>query len=118
MFCIEMQFATPLMDLTGDESGGVQTVGDTSIGKSSLLAGADSVWGLGMESWHSTRNGLDLLAASRNGMPLLLPPCVRRVVACLGPRNEGARVTRRGSIRTSIQGSHRRTVVAAGECGD
>lgn len=72
MFCIEMQFATPLMDLTGGESGGVQAVGTTSIGKSSLLAGADSVWGLGMESWHSTRNGLDLLAASRNGMPLLL----------------------------------------------
>lgn len=72
MFCIEMQFATPLMDLTGDESGGVQAVGGTSIGKSSMLVGADSVWGLGAESWHSTRNGLDLLAASRNGMPLLL----------------------------------------------
>jgi hypothetical protein len=72
MFCIEVQFAAPLMVLTGDESGGVQAVGDSSIGKSSLLAGADSVWGLGVESWHSTRNGLDLLAASHNDMPLLL----------------------------------------------
>jgi transposase len=45
-------------------------------------------------------------------------PCVRRVVACLGPRNEGARVSGRGSIRTSIQGPHRRAAVAAGERGD
>ena len=29
-------------------------------------------------------------------------PCVREVVACLGPRNEGAQVTGRGSIRTGI----------------
>jgi len=29
------------------------------------------------------------------------PPCVRRVVACLGPRNEGARVTESGTIRSA-----------------
>ena len=72
MFCVAAQFAPPLMALTGDESGGFQLVGGSSIGKSSLLVGAASVWGLEVESWHSTRNGLDLLAASRNDMPLLL----------------------------------------------
>ena len=30
-----------------------------------------------------------------------IPPCVRRVVACLGPRNEGARVSENGSIRSA-----------------
>src|SRR5215217_1472997 len=48
----------------------------------------------------------------------LIAPCVRRVVACLGPGNEGARVSGRGTIRTSIQGPHRRAAVAARERGD
>ena len=44
-----------------------------------------------------------------------VPPCVTGVVARLGPRNEGARGIESGTIRTSIQGSHRRTAAAAGE---
>jgi hypothetical protein len=45
-------------------------------------------------------------------------PCVTAVVARLGPRNEGARVIEIGTIRTSIQGAHRRAAAAAGERGD
>ena len=45
----------------------------------------------------------------------LVPPCVTGVVARLGLRNEGARGIESGTIRTSIQGSHRRTAAAAGE---
>ena len=48
---------------------------------------------------------------------LLAAPCVRRVVARLGPRNEGARVSENGSIWASVQGPHRRAAAAAGERG-
>src|SRR5215212_4209091 len=41
-----------------------------------------------------------------------VPPRVRRVVACLGPRNEGVRVSGRGTIRTSIGQAFRDRIVA------
>ena len=44
-------------------------------------------------------------------------PRVREVVVCLDTRNEGARITESGSIRTSIQGPHCGAAAAAGECG-
>ena len=65
-------------------------------------AGDELVWA---QHCHLLRRALDLA------------PRVRRVVACLRPRNEGARVTESGTIRTSIQGPHRRAAAAAGERG-
>ena len=63
------------------------------------------------------------LTAAKPGITLaeireaLMAPCVRRVVACLGSRNEGAWTSSSGSIWTNIQGSHRRAAAAAGERG-
>jgi hypothetical protein len=56
----------------------------------------------------------DLLAAIRAD---LTPPRVRPVVACLGLRNEGARVIESGAVRRSIQGPHRGAATATGERG-
>jgi hypothetical protein len=44
-------------------------------------------------------------------------PRVRPVVACLGLRNEGARVIESGAVRRSIQGPHRGAATATGERG-
>lgn len=51
---------------------GVHFVGPTSVGKSTALAVASSVWGSGsaaqgfMRTWKSTQNGLEAIAAERN----------------------------------------------------
>lgn len=51
---------------------GIHFVGPTSVGKSTALAVASSVWGSGsaaqgfMRTWKSTQNGLEAIAAERN----------------------------------------------------
>ncbi|MBV8772630.1 MAG: DUF927 domain-containing protein, partial [Deltaproteobacteria bacterium] len=61
-------FAAPLLYHTGDESGGLHFVGLSSIGKSTTLRTAGSVWGGSraqhgyLRSWRSTANGLEGIA--------------------------------------------------------
>jgi hypothetical protein len=62
-------FAGPLLHLTGQEGGGINLVGQSSIGKSTLLQAAASVWGRGaspgyVRAWRATANGLEGVAAS------------------------------------------------------
>ena len=68
-FSISIAFAAPMLDLTGDESGGVHWCGGSSIGKSTALVVAGSVWGGGagrgyLKSWKATDNGLEAVAAA------------------------------------------------------
>jgi uncharacterized protein (DUF927 family) len=68
-FSVYCSFAAPLLGLTGDESGGFHHYGASSIGKTTMLRVAGSVWGGGGENgwlrtWRATANGLESVAAA------------------------------------------------------
>jgi len=68
MFSVSAAFVPPLIHLTDAESGGVHFKGDSSIGKTTMLEVAASVWGGGgvkgyVRQWRATDNGLEGLAA-------------------------------------------------------
>jgi putative DNA primase/helicase len=76
MFAIATAFAAPLLEPTGADSGGFNLRGLSSIGKTTLLRAAASVWGRGDEhgiirTWRATGNGLEGTAALYSNM--LLP---------------------------------------------
>jgi uncharacterized protein (DUF927 family) len=67
MFAVAMAFAPPLLKLAGGESGGFNLRGLSSIGKTTLLCAASSVWGRADEhgiirTWRGTANGLESTA--------------------------------------------------------
>lgn len=70
-------FAAPVMGIVGHEGGGFHLQGPSSIGKSSALKVADSVfYGGGMRgglgSWRSTDNSLEAVAAAHCDLPMTL----------------------------------------------
>lgn len=68
----------PLLDLVGQDGGGIHFYGGSSIGKTTKLRAAASVWGRGssaggyVRGWSATRNGLEAAAASANDTVLIL----------------------------------------------
>lgn len=67
--------AAPLLYHLNRTGGGVHYVGDSSVGKSTLLLAASSVWGNPAEylrTWRATVNGLEGIAALRNDCLLTL----------------------------------------------
>ncbi|MDR0816087.1 MAG: DUF927 domain-containing protein [Desulfovibrio sp.] len=78
MLAICASFAAVLLEPAGQESGGFNFVGQSSIGKSTALAAAGSVWGKGIlsggfvNSWRATANGLEGLAALHSDALLAL----------------------------------------------
>jgi hypothetical protein len=75
-FAIATGFAAPMLELVGADSGGFNLRGLSSIGKTTLLRAAASVWGRGDEhgmirTWRATSNGLEGTAALYSDM--LLP---------------------------------------------
>ena len=65
-------FAGPLLEPMGQESGGFNFQGASSIGKTSTLRAAKSVWGCPLGSWRTTDNGAEGLAAGASDTLLLL----------------------------------------------
>lgn len=67
-------FAGPLLAKVNAESGGPHLIGASSIGKSSALAAACSVWGSPAykRTWRATSNGLESVAAGLNDCLLAL----------------------------------------------
>lgn len=70
-------FAAPLMGMVGHEGGGFHLQGPSSIGKSSALKVAASVYyggGLrsGLGSWRATDNSLEAVAAAHCDLPMVL----------------------------------------------
>jgi putative DNA primase/helicase len=70
-------FAGPLADLLNDEGGGVHLVGGSSLGKSTALVVAGSVWGGGgrggfTQTWRATGNALEAIARAHSGTLLAL----------------------------------------------
>ena len=70
-------FAAPLLRLLDVEGGGMHWRGQSSTGKTTLLALAGSVWGGGgpngwVRRWRATDNGLEAVAAGHNDLLLCL----------------------------------------------
>lgn len=75
VFALSVAFAAPLANLAGEDSGGFHIRGGTSIGKSTALKVAASVWGDPVaypRLWRATANGLEGLAALHNDGLLIL----------------------------------------------
>ena len=66
-FAVSCALAAPLLFLAGMESGGIHFRGGSSLGKTTALLVAGSVWGGGgvsgyIRNWRSTGNGLEAVA--------------------------------------------------------
>lgn len=74
VFAVCSAFASPLLHLLGEESGGFHYRGDSSGGKTTALRAAASVCGSPdyMQRWRATDNGLEALAMTHCDAPLLL----------------------------------------------
>ena len=74
LLAISTAFAGTLLYVTGQESGGIHFVGNSSTGKSTILRVACSVYGDKnfMKTWRATDNGLEGIAATRNDTLLVL----------------------------------------------
>ncbi|MBI3480339.1 MAG: DUF927 domain-containing protein [Nitrosomonadales bacterium] len=74
VFAVCSAFASPLLHLIGEESGGFHYRGGSSGGKTTALRAAASVCGSPeyMQRWRATDNGLEALAMTHCDAPLLL----------------------------------------------
>ena len=75
IFAVNVALAAPLLDLTGEDSGGFHLVGTSSTGKSTALKISASIWGSPAHYprlWRATANGLEGLAALHNDGLLIL----------------------------------------------
>jgi putative DNA primase/helicase len=77
VLALSIAFAGPLNDLLQGEGGGVHLVGNSSLGKSTALVAAGSVWGGGGrhgfgQSWKATGNALEGVARAHSGTVLVL----------------------------------------------
>jgi len=101
-------FVGPLLMLLGEEGGGINLRGPSSIGKSTALFAAGSVWGglSFVRQWRATSNGMEGTSSqhSETFLPLdelaQLDPREATAVAYLLANGMGkARATRSGSLR-------------------
>jgi putative DNA primase/helicase len=80
-------FVGPLLAVAGGESGGLHFRGASSIGKSTALLAAASIWGppAFVRQWRATANGLEGIAEQSNETLLILDE-----LAQLDPREAGS----------------------------
>jgi putative DNA primase/helicase len=111
-FAIAAAFAAPLLGLLDCEGGGFHLRGASSIGKSTTLYVASSVWGGGglrgwVRSWRTTDNALEAVAAAHCDLLLCLDEmseaAPEAVAACANALANGA-----GKARAARDGSARR----------
>jgi hypothetical protein len=75
---VSAAFVGPLLALLNQEGGGVHFCGRSSIGKTTILSAAASVWGRGataggfVRSWRATANALEAEAAMHSDVALVL----------------------------------------------
>lgn len=72
MFSICAAFAAPMLTLCGEGGGGFHFRGASSVGKTTALKVAASVFGSAVNSWRATSNGLEGVAAAHNDSLLVL----------------------------------------------
>lgn len=108
MLAISTAFAGPLLQLAGQEGGGVNIFGASSKGKTTVIQAAASVWGPPgyVRAWRATANGLEGAATSSTDTVLILDELgvvdARDAAAGLYSLSNGtgkARAARDGSLR-------------------
>jgi putative DNA primase/helicase len=124
VFAISAAFASPLLEVTGMESGGVHFRGNSSTGKTTALRVASSVWG-GldyMQRWRATDNGLESLAAQHSDCLLVLdelsqvdPKSAGEVAYMLANGSGKVRSVRTGAMRDTA--TWRLLFLSSGEAG-
>ena len=77
VFAVSLALAVPLLEVVGQESGGVHFVGGSSTGKTTVLRIAGTTAGGGgisgfIEQWRATDNGIESTAAMHCDCPLML----------------------------------------------
>ena len=128
LFTISTAFVPPLLELIGEGGGGFNLKGSSSIGKTSLLCGAASVWSNGGEqggyikTWRATANGLEGVAALYSGTLLPLDELsiasaneVGNIVYSLASGIGKQRAQRDGSVRPPK--TWHVTILSTGEVG-
>ncbi len=109
---ISAAFAAALLEFTDDDGGGFHLRGGSSVGKSTALIAAGSVWGGGglrgyMKTWRATDNALESLAEIHNNSLLCLDE-----LAQVEPRAAGAAAymlaNGQGKARAGREGHARR----------
>lgn len=128
LFGVSVAFMPPLLDLIGESGGGFNLRGASSIGKTSLLCAASSVWSHGGEqggyikTWRATANGLEGTAALYSHTLLPLDELsiasgseVGNIIYSLASGIGKQRAQRDGSTKASK--TWRVTILSTGEIG-
>jgi putative DNA primase/helicase len=125
VFAISVAFSGPVNDLLQGEGGGFHLVGSSSLGKTTLLMVAGSVYGGGSRmgfthSWHGTENGLESIARAHSGTILVLDEMgqadgrtIGSTIYMLINGNGRARATRNAELKS--QASWRLMLLSSGE---
>lgn len=123
VFALSLSFAGALLELANEESGGFHLRGSSSIGKSTALLVASSVWGNPSKyrrQWRTTTNGLEGLAVLHNDGLLVLdeisqcePRDVGQAVYMLANQQGKGRAGRTGGARNAA--TWRLLVLSSGE---
>jgi len=127
VFAISAALAAPLLNIVGGESGGFHLRGPSSIGKSTLLQVAGSVWGGGgvkgyLRQWRATDNGLEAIAETHCDVLLCLDELsqvdARAAASAAYMLANGAGKARAGRDGAGRRGAEWRTLfLSSGEIG-
>jgi putative DNA primase/helicase len=106
IFGVSAAFAGPLLKLAGEESGGFHFRGPSSMGKTTVLHSARSVWGTPLGSWRTTDNNAEAIAAGACDALLTLdeigqasPRVVGELAYMLGNGRGKGRMKRDATVR-------------------
>lgn len=123
-FAVCAAFAAPLLDLIGMETAGFHFVGDSSLGKSTLLKVAATVNGNPanyLHTWRATDNALEAMAAAHSDLLFVLdelgqcdPRIAGSTLYMLGNGAGKARANDRGGAR-DVQHKWRLVFLSSGE---
>lgn len=133
MFAIGAAFAAPLLKLSGVESGGFHFVGKSSIGKTTALLVAQSVWGSAVEeeltTWATTETSLEEVAQGHCDIILCLDEIANllgtpvevarraRKIAFMIATGQGKRRSARYASKTYVHARWRTLTLSSGETG-
>jgi len=110
MFGLSAAFTGPLLRLVGEESGGAHFCGPSSIGKTTTLHVARSVWGIPLGSWRTTDNSAEAIAAGACDTFMALdeisqanPRVVGELAYMLGNERGKSRMNRNATLRHTFR---------------
>jgi len=106
IFAASIGFASPLLHLDSQDSGGFAFVGDTSIGKTKAAQICTSIWRKDLNSWRATGNGIEGVAAAHSDMGMSFdeigesdPREIGETIYMLANGSGKTRASRSGSAR-------------------